>query len=49
MCDMWQGKIIHVPKLKPTLLGCDLIRLDYTLTVSHVTSLVQNTWLTFLG
>nr|XP_020474326.1 thioredoxin-interacting protein-like [Monopterus albus]XP_020474327.1 thioredoxin-interacting protein-like [Monopterus albus] len=33
MCDMWQGKIIRVPKLKPSLLGCDIIRMDYTLMI----------------
>ncbi|XP_029958512.1 thioredoxin-interacting protein-like isoform X2 [Salarias fasciatus] len=33
MCDMWQGKIIRVPKLRPTLLGCDIIRVDYSLAI----------------
>lgn len=33
MCDMWQGKTIRVPKLKPTLLGCDIIKVDYTLVI----------------
>lgn len=33
MCDMWQGNTIRVPKLKPTLLGCDIIRVDYALLV----------------
>ncbi|KAI4892421.1 hypothetical protein NFI96_019358 [Prochilodus magdalenae] len=33
MCDMWQGKSIHVPKLKPTVLGCNIIHLDYTLMI----------------
>ncbi|XP_041649905.1 thioredoxin-interacting protein-like [Cheilinus undulatus] len=33
MCDMWQGKTIRVPKLKPTLLGCDIIRVDYALMI----------------
>ncbi|XP_040899941.1 thioredoxin-interacting protein-like isoform X3 [Toxotes jaculatrix] len=31
MCDMWQGKTIRVPKLKPSLLGCDIIKVDYAL------------------
>ncbi|XP_039972731.1 thioredoxin-interacting protein-like isoform X2 [Xiphias gladius] len=31
MCDMWQGKTIRVPKLKPSLLGCDIIQVDYAL------------------
>jgi len=35
MCDMWQGRTIRVPKLKPTLLGCDIIKVDYALMVSH--------------
>uniref|UniRef100_A0A3Q1EYM2 Arrestin C-terminal-like domain-containing protein n=1 Tax=Acanthochromis polyacanthus TaxID=80966 RepID=A0A3Q1EYM2_9TELE len=35
MCDIWQGKTIRVPKLKPTLLGCDIIRVDYALMVSQ--------------
>lgn len=33
MCDMWQGKTIRVPKLRPTLLGCDLIKVDYALKI----------------
>lgn len=33
MCDMWQDKTIRVPKLKPTLLGCDIIKVDYTLII----------------
>lgn len=35
MCDMWQGKTIRVPRLKPSLLGCDIIHVDYALRVSH--------------
>lgn len=33
MCDMWQGKTIRVPKLKPTLIGCDIIKVDYALMI----------------
>ncbi|XP_068426128.1 thioredoxin-interacting protein-like [Clinocottus analis] len=33
MCDMWQGKTIKVPKMKPSLLGCDIIKVDHALTV----------------
>lgn len=33
MCDMWQGKTIRVPKLKPSLVGCDIIHVDYTLMI----------------
>ncbi|MED6233268.1 hypothetical protein ATANTOWER_009294 [Ataeniobius toweri] len=33
MCDMWQGRTIRVPKLRPTLLGCDIIKVDYTLMI----------------
>ncbi|XP_022617769.1 thioredoxin-interacting protein-like [Seriola dumerili] len=33
MCDMWQGKSIRVPKLKPSLLGCDIIKVDYALMI----------------
>ncbi|XP_042346872.1 thioredoxin-interacting protein-like [Plectropomus leopardus] len=33
MCDMWQGKTIRVPKLRPTLLGCDIIKVDYALMI----------------
>ncbi|KAK1795232.1 hypothetical protein P4O66_010419 [Electrophorus voltai] len=33
MCDMWQGKSIRVPKLRPTILGCNIIHMDYTLMV----------------
>lgn len=30
---MWQGRTIKVPKLKPSLLGCDIIQVDYALMV----------------
>nr|XP_015807497.2 thioredoxin-interacting protein [Nothobranchius furzeri] len=33
MCDMWQGRTIRVPKLKPTLLGCDIIKVEYALLI----------------
>lgn len=35
MCDAWQGKTIRVPKIKPSILGCDIIRVEYALMVSH--------------
>ncbi|XP_055359381.1 thioredoxin-interacting protein-like isoform X2 [Betta splendens] len=33
MCDMWQGKTLRVPKLKPSLLGCDIIQVDYAIMI----------------
>lgn len=33
MCDMWQGKTIRVPRLKPSLLSCDIIKVDYALMI----------------
>ncbi|KAL0984876.1 hypothetical protein UPYG_G00149840 [Umbra pygmaea] len=33
MSDMWQGRTVRVPKLKPSLLGCDIIHLDYFLMI----------------
>ncbi|KAM6968275.1 thioredoxin interacting protein a [Aplochiton taeniatus] len=33
MCDMWQGRAIRMPKLRPSLMGCDLIKVDYSLTI----------------
>uniref|UniRef100_A0A7N8Y047 Thioredoxin-interacting protein n=1 Tax=Mastacembelus armatus TaxID=205130 RepID=A0A7N8Y047_9TELE len=33
MCDMWQGKTVRVPKLKPSLLDCDIIKVEYALTI----------------
>ncbi|XP_068614487.1 thioredoxin-interacting protein-like [Brachionichthys hirsutus] len=33
MCDAWQGKTIRVPKIKPSMLGCDIIRVEYALMV----------------
>ena len=33
MCDAWQGKSIRVPKLKSSILGCDIIRVEYALMV----------------
>lgn len=42
MCDAWQGKTIRVPKIKPSMLGCNIIRVEYALMVSlqllHVAS-----------
>lgn len=34
MCDAWQGKTIRVPKIKPSMLGCDIMRVEYALMVS---------------
>lgn len=34
MCDIWQRKTLRVPKLRPTILGCNIIHMDYTLMVS---------------
>lgn len=34
MCDAWEGKSIRVPKIRPSILGCDIIRVEYTLMVS---------------
>lgn len=36
MCDVWQGRVLCVPKLKPTILGCDIIHVDYCLRVSYI-------------
>ncbi|KAM8870155.1 thioredoxin-interacting protein-like [Spinachia spinachia] len=33
MCDMWQGRSIRIPKLKPSLLDCDIIKVEYALMV----------------
>ncbi|XP_016137208.1 thioredoxin-interacting protein-like [Sinocyclocheilus grahami] len=33
MCDVWQGRVLPVPKLKPTILGCDIIHIDYCLRI----------------
>ncbi|XP_034016429.1 thioredoxin-interacting protein-like [Thalassophryne amazonica] len=33
MCDAWQGKTIRVPKLKPSMLGCNMIRVEYALMI----------------
>lgn len=33
MCDVWQGRVLPVPKLKPTILGCDIIHVDYFLRI----------------
>uniref|UniRef100_A0A3P9HZ55 Thioredoxin-interacting protein n=1 Tax=Oryzias latipes TaxID=8090 RepID=A0A3P9HZ55_ORYLA len=33
MGDMWQGRSIRVPKLQPTLHGCDIIKVDYALVI----------------
>ncbi|KAF7708504.1 thioredoxin-interacting protein-like [Silurus meridionalis] len=33
MCDIWQGKTFRVPKLKPTILGCNIIHMDYSLMI----------------
>ncbi|MBN3307764.1 TXNIP protein, partial [Amia calva] len=33
MCDAWQGKSIRVPKIKPSILGCNIIRVEYALMI----------------
>ncbi|KAM9777138.1 thioredoxin interacting protein a [Syngnathus typhle] len=33
MCDAWQGKTIRVPKIKPSKLDCNLIRMEYALMI----------------
>ncbi|XP_068178976.1 thioredoxin-interacting protein-like [Antennarius striatus] len=33
MCDMWQGRSLRVPRLRPSLLSCDIIRVDYALRI----------------
>ncbi|XP_018620258.2 thioredoxin interacting protein b [Scleropages formosus] len=33
MCDVWQGKSIRVPKIKPSILGCNIIRVEYALMI----------------
>ncbi|KAF7647195.1 hypothetical protein LDENG_00176100 [Lucifuga dentata] len=33
MCDAWQGKTIRVPKLKPSMLDCNIIRVEYALMI----------------
>ncbi|MCJ8749519.1 hypothetical protein PDJAM_G00177220 [Pangasius djambal] len=33
MCDAWLGKTIRVPKIKPSILGCRIIRVEYALMI----------------
>ncbi|KAJ8335206.1 hypothetical protein SKAU_G00408450 [Synaphobranchus kaupii] len=33
MCDAWQSKTIRVPKIKPSILGCNIIRVEYALMI----------------
>jgi len=33
MGDAWQGKTIRVPKIKPSILGCNIIRVEYALMI----------------
>ncbi|CAK6970592.1 thioredoxin interacting protein a [Scomber scombrus] len=33
MCDAWQGKSIRVPKIKPSMLSCNIIRVEYALMI----------------
>ncbi|KAG5842767.1 thioredoxin-interacting protein-like [Anguilla rostrata] len=33
MCDAWQGKTIRVPKIKPSILGCNILRVEYALMI----------------
>uniref|UniRef100_A0A3B4B2D4 Thioredoxin-interacting protein n=1 Tax=Periophthalmus magnuspinnatus TaxID=409849 RepID=A0A3B4B2D4_9GOBI len=33
MCDAWLGKSIRVPKIKPSMLGCNMIRVEYALMI----------------
>ncbi|XP_067252583.1 thioredoxin interacting protein b isoform X1 [Chanodichthys erythropterus] len=34
MRDVWRERVVRVPKLKPTILGCDIIHVDYSLRIS---------------
>lgn len=42
MCDAWQGKTIRVPKIKPSMLGCDIIRVEYALMVRRDTCTIAS-------
>ncbi|XP_053561406.1 thioredoxin-interacting protein [Bombina bombina] len=33
MTDSWRGKSIRVPKIKPSILGCNILRVEYSLMV----------------
>ncbi|XP_053330918.1 thioredoxin-interacting protein [Spea bombifrons] len=33
MTDSWRGKSIRVPKIKPSILGCNILRVEYALLV----------------
>ncbi|KAM8921044.1 thioredoxin-interacting protein [Pelodytes ibericus] len=33
MTDKWRGKSIRVPKIKPSILGCNILRVEYSLLV----------------
>ncbi|CAH2326967.1 thioredoxin-interacting [Pelobates cultripes] len=33
MTDSWRGKSIRVPKIKPSILGCNILRVEYSLLV----------------
>lgn len=33
MGDAWQGKSIRVPKIRPSMLGCNIIRVEYALMI----------------
>ena len=45
MCDMWQGRTIRVPKLQPSLQGCDIIKVDYVLMVSSLSEVSFTLWI----
>ncbi|KAM4664020.1 thioredoxin-interacting protein [Discoglossus pictus] len=33
MTDSWRGKSIRIPKIKPSILGCNILRVEYSLMV----------------
>ncbi|XP_077115264.1 thioredoxin-interacting protein [Ranitomeya variabilis] len=33
MTDSWRGKSIRVPKIKPSILGCNILRVEYSLLI----------------
>ncbi|KAJ8290065.1 hypothetical protein GJAV_G00008330 [Gymnothorax javanicus] len=33
MCDTWQGRAIRIPKIKPSILSCNIIRVEYALRI----------------
>lgn len=42
--DTWNGKMLKIPPVTPSILDCCIIRVDYSLAVSKASWITKQTW-----